>query len=193
MAVLDDYFERQLDESTYSHWMRLFVSIFQLSRWLPEYVELLLGIERRNDPFSLIQLLRPRVDPVQQGGGIDAPPLDHTLGIGACFVLRELCRARMLTNPEVHPHCYMPGARVIRLLQWIGLDAGVTLVQRLEQSRLVHQFLSANLGPDGATFGGDFDIPLLVVSADPQLFEEVFEEPQPHELSELAPDEDIES
>lgn len=188
--MLDEYFGLQVDEARFFYWLRLFVPIFQLSRWLDDYVELLLGADRRDAAFSLTQLLRPRADRAQQGGGIDAPPLDRTLGIGACFVLRELSRTGMLVNPQVRPHCYMPMARVVRLLMWMGFEGVETWGPRVEQSRAIHEFLTEHLGPERATFGGDFDIPLLMVSEDPQLFLRVFERVPPIDLlaDDLYPD-----
>jgi hypothetical protein len=47
-----------------------------------------------------------------------APPLTKVLGIGACFVARELARAEVInpTNPQLQDHCYPPVGRVRRLL-----------------------------------------------------------------------------
>ena len=41
------------------------------------------------------------------GGGPSAPPLTRALGIGACFVVRELVRVDVLKSPLAHDHSYV--------------------------------------------------------------------------------------
>jgi hypothetical protein len=89
MDILEKYLEGTDDNAEYYHWMRQFVGIFQISHWLNEYIEIFLGIERRQNPFSLSQITRPRTDADLSGGGPDGPP--HY----SCTWHRGLlCRAR---------------------------------------------------------------------------------------------------
>lgn len=44
----------------------------------------------------------------------------------------------------------------------------------VERSRDIHQLLTEHLGAAGATFGGDYDIPLRLVAADAALQARLF-------------------
>ena len=149
--------------------MSRFVGLFQLSHWLPEYAGLLLRIDARREPFQLGTLLIPRAD---MNSPADAPPLTKVLGIGACFVVRELARAGVIdpTNPALQDHCYPPVGRVRKLLIELGcmrLSAPArTIEERLGQSTIIHEFLCEHIGPVRAHFGYTFDLSLLEVADD---------------------------
>lgn len=72
--------------------------IYQISRWLTDYVESFRNIDRLRRQFGLDEILAPRTNVDFSGGGPDAPSLRRTLGIGACFVVRELMRFRVLAD-----------------------------------------------------------------------------------------------
>ncbi len=172
MEVLVEYLQDQVQHPEYFLWMSRFVGLFQLSHWLPEYAELFLRIDGRRQPFQLGTLLTPRAD---MNSPADAPPLTKVLGIGACFVARELARAHVIdpTNPALQDHCYSPVGRVRRLLVELGcaqlVDPPRTIEERLGQSRIIHGFLCQHIGPERAHFGHTFDLPLLEVAADREL------------------------
>ncbi len=172
MEVLVEYLQDQVEHADYFLWMSRFVGLFQLSHWLHEYAELFLRIDGRREPFQLGTLLTPRAD---MNSPVDAPPLTRVLGIGACFVIRELARAGVIdaTNPALQEHCYPPVGRVRRLLIELGCaglgDPTRTIDERLGQSRIIHEFLSQHLGPERAHFGYTFDLPLLEVAEDRKL------------------------
>jgi hypothetical protein len=172
VEVLEDYLGNQVERTTYFHRMRHYVGFYQLSRWLVEYAELFLSLNRRREPFALAPLLASRADPTSPA---DAPPLSSVLRTGACFVVRELARAGVLDprrNPHIHPHCYVPVRRVRHLLTGLGctgLDEDPPGVDaRLAQSQTIHTFLCRHLGPDHAHFGYAFDLPLLTLAEDPE-------------------------
>jgi len=167
MRLLERYLEDPIQDFEYYHWMGQFVRIYQLSRWLNDYKELFLRLDSVVDPkFSLFGHLKPKT--VQ--GGVYAPPLDQTLGYGACCVLRELVRAGALEpSPSLVRYCYPPYRRVIVLLRELGfeeLDENLTGAERLEQSARIYEILRENLG-DRATFGGLYDLPLLRLATHP--------------------------
>jgi hypothetical protein len=103
--------------------MKQFVGIYQLSRHLDDYIEVFLAVRRFDHPFALTQLTNTRASAEFQGGGVQAPPLSRVLGMGQCFVLRELFRHQVLANPHAHPHCFVPVGRVRRMLLDLGCDA----------------------------------------------------------------------
>jgi hypothetical protein len=169
MKWIDGFLDGQIDESRFLQWMKQFVGIYQLSRHLDDYVEAFLAVERLRHPFALTQVTNTRASAVFQGGGVSAPPLSRVLGMGQCFVLREIVRRGILTNRHAHPHCFVPVARVRRMLLQMGCEELSQRQRPWEWSRSIHRFLVGHLGPAAATFHGDFDIPLQVVAEDPRL------------------------
>jgi hypothetical protein len=168
LAVIDDYTERQQGDFEYFHWLRqLFVGIRAVVPRLRDYVEAFRSVDNMSNLFPLDQILRPRQSEVLQRGGVDPPSLARVLGLGSCFVMRELVRGGFLNNKSnVQPHCYTPVGSVRRLL------GSLTGCPNLEgdhpdswtRSEIIHKFLfQHNIEP---TFGGDFDIPLWIVSRD---------------------------
>ncbi len=165
MDVLESFCDEQIDAQTWEYWMRSFPDLYKLSRWLPEYVELFLGLDRQVGRYELEAVLKPRTDPMQQGGGIDAPP--PGLGIGACFVVRELLRHGHINNASAHEHAFVPTAAVRRLMERIGLD--IEQEGSVEVSAQIYHEVSSHLTPDRAIFGGAFDIPFQIIASDPEL------------------------
>jgi hypothetical protein len=168
MEVLEQYLDVRYDSQHYYQWMKQFVGVFQLSRWLPEYVESFLSVNRYEQPFSLNSLLAPRTNPRFSGGGPDAPPMIRTLGIGSSFVLRELTRSGVISGPYVHPHCYVPVRRVCAVLEDLGCSPLASLTNG-DRSKAIHAFLAEHIGQEQAIFGGAFDLPLLALADDPLL------------------------
>lgn len=170
MDVLEKYLDAQIDQSLYYHWMQQFIRIFQLARWLPEYVEALLAIDKVKRVFSLSEITVTRSSRLFQGGGIEAPPLTRTLGLGACFVVRELARLGLVRSQHAFPYCYVPTKGVRNLLQELGAPGvGLDYGDKVEDSPAIHKFLVKHLGEEGATFGGAFDIPLRYLAYDKNL------------------------
>jgi len=169
LRIVEEYLDRQADSAEYYAWMSQFVGIYQLARWLDEYVEAFLQIDRMRLDFRLDTILAPRSSALFQGGGADAPSLTRVLGAGACFVVRELVRAGVLKSPWAYPHCYVPSGRVRRLLEFLGWADLDDDGRRYEQSRAIYAFLCQHIGADRATFGGSFDLPFLTIAEDNDL------------------------
>jgi len=165
MRVLEEYLDDPTGAHGYYQWMKQFVAIFQISRWLPEYVESFLNVDRIRQPFALDQIIAPRTSDFFSGGGPDAPALTHALGVGACFVLRELMRLGLLHQPLAYRYCYVPARRVCVLLEELGCSNLQTLPPA-NCSSDIHRFLVEHLGDDRATFGRGFDLPLLALADD---------------------------
>ena len=61
----------------------------------------------------------------------------------------------------------------------MGCDGLDLTSQRWEMSRNIYSFACEHLGPEGATFLKDFDIPLQIVAEDIQLQQEVLSQQLP--------------
>lgn len=170
MQVLEQYLDDPSGKHEYYHWMRQFVAIFQISRWLPAYVEAFLNVARFTRPFALDEIIAPRTSPAFSGGGPDAPPLTRALGIGACFVLRELARIGIIRQRLAHPYCYVPTTKVCRLLDVLGAPM-VLAAPAADRSAEIHRLLVALLGGERATFLRAFDLPLIALAEDQELQE----------------------
>jgi len=160
--------DQQAESLAYRMWLGPLFSVFLVASWLDEYIEALLALNRIKDQHVHLSLyLNPRANPVFSGGGADAPPLQPFLGIGACFLIRELVRKEIIKQPAVHPFCYVPNRRVRYMLQRLGAkglsDGSGT---RFEQSCSIHRFLVQHLGEEDASFHGDFDLPFQVLAMD---------------------------
>ncbi|WP_278471762.1 sacsin N-terminal ATP-binding-like domain-containing protein [Gimesia maris] len=174
MSFVGDYLERQIEEAEYFHWMRQFVGIFQMSRYLDDYIELFLAIDRTDRPFQLVKLLHSRSSSLFQGGGVSVPPLSRVLGLGSCFVVRELVRLGVLESEHAIDHCFVPVKRVRDVFQRLGCDGLDLQVQRWAMSSYLYRFVADHLGADRATFMNDFDIPFQFVAEDNDLCHRFF-------------------
>ncbi|GAM10429.1 hypothetical protein OR1_02718 [Geobacter sp. OR-1] len=175
MAVIKNYLQDEMQDPEYYQWMKEFVSFFLLGYWLDEYVESFKAIDRMKDPFSLKQITAPRINPAFQGGGPDAPPIDRALGMGACFVMRELARKKIINNQLAHRYCYVPRRPVRNLLERLGCHGLNNGFDHETRSKMIHEFLCTHLGDKKATFENSYDLPLLIVAMDTDLQVQLFE------------------
>ena len=166
IGVLDQYLDTQSGESLFYHWVRQFVSIYQVARSLPEYVGIFLDIDKHGKRIDLDQILKPRNASTQSGGGWDAPPLTRTLGIGACFVVRELVRLGHLKSLHAYEHAYVGVGRVRSVFVRLGMADLKGEAASYSHSPLMHRYLVDHLGPDRAHFGRCFDLPFLAIADD---------------------------
>jgi hypothetical protein len=174
LRLLDDYIDDMVDEFPFQLWIRLLVALFIVGRRLDEYVEALQSIDRLPPPFTPDQVFNPRTAAVFQGGGPDAAPIGHILGIGSCFVLRELASAKVVSNALIHPYCFVPTRRVRWLVRALGgPDVSIIGGARWNQSAAIYEFLSEQLGAENATFDGVFDLPLQLLAYDSDLLQRV--------------------
>jgi hypothetical protein len=170
MAVLEKYLEDESEDVKFYQWMKQFVSIFQLSKWLPEYAEAFLAINHIPNRFDLTSILKPRTNPAFQGGGPDAPPITRTLGIGAHFVIRELVRNGIVKNENAGRHCFMPTQMIRSLFEELGCDGiGSHHYDRWSTSGVIFEFVRSRLGAEKATFCNCFDIPFRFICTKPEL------------------------
>jgi hypothetical protein len=169
MGVIKDFITNKIQDIEYYQWMKEFISMFTIGYWLDEYVGAFLSINRMKTSFGLSHIVCPRVNSEFQGGGPDAPPINRALGMGACFVIRELVRNGFIENIKANKLCYVPRKPVRDILSRLGckdLDATKCPEAR---SKAIHEFLCDHLGPKKATFNNSFDLPLLAVAKNASL------------------------
>jgi hypothetical protein len=163
MKVLEQYIDEQVDRSEYEIWMNHFPAIYKFSRWLEDYREAFLSINRTQNLPGITGILRPKVNADFQGGGVSAPPIEKSLGMGSCFILRELKRKNIIKNRQAVPFCYVPVKKVREFCENLG---GMELIGNgsIDNSKIIHDFLCRNLGEKHADFSNCYDIPLQVVA-----------------------------
>ena len=165
LNIILEYAEEQHDDEEWAQWLGQFPKLYRLRRWLDAYVALFQSMDRFQENFALDTMLAPRSNPEFQGGGIEAPPLTRTLKLGSHLVVRELLHHRVLQSPLAVPHAYAPISRVQDFFRAFGVS--------VETSENIHQLLKGHLGEDRATFNGDYDIPLRIISAGGSLLDEL--------------------
>ena len=169
MRVLDEYINKQVEDTQYEYWMNRFPTIYRFSRKLDDYAEAFYSLDQQDENVNVEKTLMPRAFEVFQGGGIDAAPIAKTLGMGACFVLREMIRRNLLKNRHVFPYCYVPVEGVRNLLVTLGCKGMNSDESYLDLSKIIFEFLCDHLGEDKASFNGSFDIPLQYIARDYEL------------------------
>lgn len=165
------YFELCEAEVKWFNWIKVTIPVLILSRWLDEYIEAFLSLNHGGTSVDLSRILRPRTNQDFSRGGPDAPPLVIFGQIGGHFVSRELVRHRIIHREDFHAVCYVPSARVCRMLA--GLGVRVPPRGRMQQSEAILAAMIQELGSEHATFFNDFDVPLWVLASDPVLKNEV--------------------
>lgn len=168
IGVLDNYLD-ETNDSVFYHWVRQFVSIYQIARSLPDYVGSFLDIDKHDGHFDFDEVLKSRNAASQSGGGWDAPPLTRTLGIGACFVTRELVRTGVLRSRHAHDHAYVGIASVRNVFVRLGMADLSGEGASYRHSSRIHRFLIDQLGTERAHFERCFDLPFLAIAQDTEL------------------------
>ena len=149
-------------------WRRTLVDLYTIVRWLDQYIELVLKLPRivaDQGSITLIDILRPSYAPVVRPLGLDAAPLYRSLGIGMNWMIRELLRFNVYGQDDeslIAPYCWMSSLRVRRLLNGLGADIGDN--PDMDLSRRIYNFVVDHLDNDCTRFGGDFDLPLQLIT-----------------------------
>ena len=138
----------------YDHWFTMLPELFAAWRWLPEYREILMACDRRENIGP--DLLAPRMDSEQQFGGSYAPALPV---VRYNWLLREMIRLEILKPTETLKETAWPPSRALeQTLCLLGAD-----VNRMTNdfAKCAWRFLSQKIGPEKALFFKCFDLPLL--------------------------------
>lgn len=179
LACWSEYADGQVDQFQYYHWMKNLLGLSIVARHLDEYIDAFLAIDRFNREFALDEVTSPRSSAAFSGGGPDAPPIGAILGIGQCFLLRELVRHRIVASPFAHRWCYLPHRRARNLIERVGGPSWTGFERLYVFSTEIHAFLSWHL--DDPTFDQSFDIPLTIVADDNDLWEKLVDQDPPDE------------
>src|SRR5581483_1999681 len=75
LGVVDGFFEEHAEEVVYYQWLKQFVGVRVLARYLSQYATIFREVGRLEGPFSLTALTRPRTSAQGQGWMPDAPPV----------------------------------------------------------------------------------------------------------------------
>jgi len=150
--ALEDWAHRRTQGANpYDHWWTLLPELFACWNWRADYREIILKLPQRSAVGPYV--FAPRVDPVQQLGGIKAPALPR---LRSNWLLREVVRLGVIDpTPEIAAECYPPSARLSRVLERLGMRADT------RSSRGVFSFLCELVGPERACFHNCFDIALI--------------------------------
>jgi hypothetical protein len=167
VEVFLQYVDAQDSELKYYQHMKDLVGLGIIAKYIDEYTEAILAADRA-ETVSPHDLLAPRTSHLFQGGGADAPPIHPVLGIGQCFLFRELMRHGVLKNRQLQPYCYVPFRRTRSVLERLGCTGLEAEPDRLTRSRMIHEFLTEHLG-ERATFQDAFDIPFAILADETSL------------------------
>ena len=169
LNILKEFAESNEYGQEYDSWLDCFPRLYQLAYWLEEYVNLFAGFQFRSiHELNSNLFLNPVADPAMQGSGWIAPAIDRTMKIGVNLVVRELLRNKVIDNPATYALAFMPVKRVRKLFDAIDL-----CVEENCTSEDIWRHLQRELGIERAAFGGDFDIPFLILAESDYLLEQV--------------------
>lgn len=169
MDILREYAEGSEFKADYERWMDSFPRIYRMARWCEPYADLFCGLDRR-DAAEARRLLTSSSDSSLSGSGFDAPTLHRTLKAGHPLVIRELLRAGVLKSSVAKRMAFTPSQAVKDFLKSImGSDAP----DDIQSSEGIFETLSLHLNEESATFFGDYDIPLIVLSRSTELQQHV--------------------
>ena len=152
----------------YRPWRNTLVDLYSIARGLDAYsavMRRLPRIIREKGRVSLRQLLVPAQSDVHMHLGTVAAPIDSPIGFGINWMIRELVRHGFYSQDDAEvlaPYCWSARARVRRLLDHLGSDLGNDA--DMDASTRVWDFVRDHLGEERADFGGDFDLPLHLIT-----------------------------
>ncbi len=166
---LEDWCTADRFSQAYHQWERTFVDLYSIARWLDQYVKLVLdlpGIVKEYERPPLDNILRPSYSPFVQRLGLEAAPIDRSLGIGANWLIRELLRMRVYDGDGaasiLAPYCWAPSQRVRKFLT--TLDPRLELSADSSSSMRIYDFVGSCLDDDRVLFFGDCDLPMQIVT-----------------------------
>lgn len=177
LSCWDQYIDGQVDRIRYFHWMKNLLGLSVIARFLPEYVEAFLAVDRMAEGLTLDQVTSPRTSAAFSGGGPDAPPVGQIVGVGQCFIMRELVRHRLIRKPGAHRWCFVPLRQVRKLIGRLGGPEWGGQGHLWRFSAEIHAFLADHL--EDATLNLGFDIPLRLVAERPDLWRVIVDQQPP--------------
>ena len=168
LGRLESWSAPEQHDQEFLRWRRALVDLYTFSRGIDEYVEVISKLPhlvQDQGGISLNDILRPSYAPALRPLGLDAAPINRSLGIGVNWMIRELLRHGVYETDDVHlmaPYCWAPTGRVRELLNALGADIGVEA--DMDVSPAIYAFVVSHLASDHALFAGDFDLPLQLIT-----------------------------
>ncbi len=166
--LLDTWSDPEQPDHAYRPWRNTLVDLYSIARGLDAYsavMRRLPRIIREEDRVSLRQLLYPAQSDVHMRLGTVAAPIDSPIGFGINWMIRELVRNNFYNRGDAEvlaPYCWSARARVRRLLDHLGSNLGNDA--DMDASTRIWDFVRKHLGAGQADFGGDFDLPLHLIT-----------------------------
>ena len=159
--IMDEYLVDAITSDKYRTWLQV-MPLYRFSSHLNDYIDLFWSAE--SELPNIKDLVQPGSSSSLSGSGFAPPELKATLGIGANFILRELCRHGIYSDSSIEQYCYV-ASRGVRDLLGNRLPDGLNIDHpSAESSRAIYEFLCEHMGEERATFDGAFDIPLRILS-----------------------------
>ena len=154
------------DAPRYGQWRRCLVDLCMVARYVDRYRRLFRSLPGavEQGKVSLRTYLTPSISPHAAEMALDAAAIAPSLGIGANWLIRELCRYGVYSPEQaaiMAPYGWATTERVRRLFGHFG--AGV-MGHGIDHGRELHAKVSSYLDVDGANFGGAGDLPLHVLT-----------------------------
>jgi hypothetical protein len=163
LDAIERYATAQAQWIEYFHWMKQLVGSYLVARKLSDYGESFLEA-RITQRFPISDITSPNISSF---AGFTGPSLVQVLGNGACFIMRELVRNKIIVvndKPHYHEHCYVPHARTRKLLAELGCQGMVGSKTADLFSKEMYSFVCKYLGPQKATFNRCFDMPFYFLA-----------------------------
>ncbi|HXE72159.1 MAG TPA: hypothetical protein VNO81_05825 [Candidatus Nitrosotenuis sp.] len=159
--ILKQYFESRYSDSKYFRWLRYLPSLYQLSRWIYEYSACLWEFGKTSSPQRVEDFLNMSSSRLWEQSGLSAPGLRRTLGLGACFVFRELVRTGVIRNRNLYLYCYVP-RRLMREAFAALTGEELTRGASYHTSTEIWEKLGRYLTEEDRHFGHCFDLPFVL-------------------------------
>lgn len=165
---LQEWSEPWQIEPQFMIWRRCLVDLCTAARYLEEYQRIFLRLPqiiKAEGTQSLRILMKPEQSDIAAKMGINAASLANSMGIGANWVVRELCRQGIYGDPDqaslAMPYGWSTAARVRKLFSDMGQGS---VAHGVDEGRMLYCKVEALVGKDVAAFSGDGDLPLHIIT-----------------------------
>ena len=173
LPAIDQYLDRFIHDTQFHFQMRQFITFYAAGKNLVLLLQSLREAERAETYGAFNMVFSPRASSILTGTGIEAPPLTGMLGMGSCYLLRELYRLGRLSNPLGYPFAFTPIRKVRRLCAQLfgtsekssGATSSIIIFSELDRLGKIH-------GKD-ATFSHCFDLPFQFLAENPAMRKDV--------------------
>lgn len=168
--ALDDYLDGTVESIPFHVHMRQMVAFYAIAKNLEALLHSLRETDRSRTPGAFASAFSPAANPALTGTGLTAPPLDGILGIGGCYLLRELYRRGRLTSAHGHRYAFTP-IRKVRSLCATLFNGSRDFPPGAESSQKIFVAIKTLASPLNIdpTFGYAFDVPFQFLAEDDDL------------------------